>query len=407
MTGHRNLITFDMGGTSCDVAMIKDGEPLLASRGKIEGRDLAVPMLEINTVSAGGGTIAKVDRFGALEVGPHSAGAVPGPACYGRGGTVPTITDCNLVLGYLSEDNFLGGRMRLDAAKAHEVIASAIAAPLGIGVTAAAEGIIRIIDVKMEEAIKAISTMRGHDLRDFHLLAFGGAGPLHAGRIARDLGMAGIVVPLYPGVYSAIGLVMSDVKHDYVQSKMTQIRGLDPNEVNAMFDRLVEQARRELREDGFADDEVQVRRALDLRYAGQGYEMALPVGEAPLAGDDLATLRQSFDAQHKAMFGHSAPEEPVEIVSYRVRGVGLVPAVEMPRFAPTGASLESALRERRRMCFAGREVDCPVYQREQLDVGLTVTGPAILDQFDCTTVLEPGQVARVDEYKNLLVTMEP
>jgi N-methylhydantoinase A len=407
MTGHRNLITFDMGGTSCDVAMIKDGEPLLASRGKIEGRDLAVPMLEINTVSAGGGTIAKVDRFGALEVGPHSAGAVPGPACYGRGGTVPTITDCNLVLGYLSEDNFLGGRMRLDAAKAHEVIASAIAAPLGIGVTAAAEGIIRIIDVKMEEAIKAISTMRGHDLRDFHLLAFGGAGPLHAGRIARDLGMAGIVVPLYPGVYSAIGLVMSDVKHDYVQSKMTQIRGLDPNEVNAMFDRLVEQARRELREDGFADDEVQVRRALDLRYAGQGYEMALPVGEAPLAGDDLATLRQSFDAQHKAMFGHSAPEEPVEIVSYRVRGVGLVPAVEMPRFAPTGASLESALRERRRVCFAGREVDCPVYQREQLDVGLTVTGPAILDQFDCTTVLEPGQVARVDEYKNLLVTMEP
>ena len=168
MIGCNNVITFDMGGTSCDVALIKDGEPLLSGRGKIEGRDLAVPMLDINTVSAGGGTIAAVDRFGVLQVGPQSAGAVPGPACYGRGGAAPTITDCNLVLGHLGEDNFLGGRMRLDAAKARAAIETQVARPLGLGATAAAEGIVRIIDVKMEEAIKAISTMRGHDLRDFH-----------------------------------------------------------------------------------------------------------------------------------------------------------------------------------------------------------------------------------------------
>jgi N-methylhydantoinase A len=403
MTGIGNIITFDMGGTSCDVALIKDGEPALAGRGKIEGRDLAVPMMDINTVSAGGGTIARVDRFGALEVGPDSAGAVPGPACYGRGGAMPTITDCNLVMGLLSPDNFLGGRMRLDPDAAGRTIEERIAKPLGMGVAAAAEGIVRIIDVKMQEAIKAISTMRGHDLRGFHLLAFGGAGPVHAGRIARDLGMAGVIVPLYPGVYSAIGLLMSDVKHDYVQSRMTQLRGLDPAEVNAMFDTLVAQAREELREDGFGEDRISVQRALDMRYAGQGYEMTLPVGDAPLNEAVLVILRKDFDAQHKAMFGHNAPEEPVEIVSYRVRGVGLVPPVEMPRFKPSGASLDDALRERRRVRFGGVEMECPVYQRETIDVGATITGPAILDQFDCTTVLCPGQLARVDEYKNLIV----
>jgi N-methylhydantoinase A len=190
MTAFQNIITFDMGGTSCDVALIRDGEPFVASRGKIDGRDLAVPMLDINTVSAGGGTIARVDRFGVLQVGPQSAGAMPGPACYGRGGEAPTITDCNLVMGHLSAGNFLGGQMRLDAAKAWEAIEAKVARPLTMSVAEAAEGIVRIIDVKMEEAIKAISTMRGHDLRDFMLLAFGGAGPVHAGRIARDLGMA-------------------------------------------------------------------------------------------------------------------------------------------------------------------------------------------------------------------------
>src|SRR5215469_2281543 len=199
MTGWENIITFDMGGTSCDVALIRDGEPTIASRGKIEGRDVAVPMMDINTVSAGGGTIARVDRFGTLQVGPQSAGAVPGPACYGRGGTKPTITDCNLLLGLLSPDNFLGGRMRLDECAARAAVES-VAQPLGMEGAAAAEGIVRIIDVKMAEAIKAISTMRGHDLRDFMLLAFGGAGPVHAARIARDLHMAGVIVPLYPGV---------------------------------------------------------------------------------------------------------------------------------------------------------------------------------------------------------------
>jgi len=400
MTGAANLITFDMGGTSCDVALIRDGEPSVASRGRIEERDLAVPMMDINTVSAGGGTIARVDRFGTLQVGPDSAGAMPGPACYGRGGTAPTITDCNLLLGLLSPDNFLGGRMQLDAAAARTAVGTRVAAPLAMHAEAAAEGIVRIIDVKMAEAIKAISTMRGHDLREFMLLAFGGAGPVHAARIARDLGMAGVIVPLYPGVFSAIGLMMSDVKHDYVQSKMDPIAALAPADAEAMFARLAGQAVAELQDDGFAESQIGLQRAADMRYAGQGYEITIGCD----AVVDLAELRARFDARHQAMFGHSAPDEPVEIVSYRVRGIGKVPPVEMPRFARAGTSLGDALRETRRVRFDGETIACPVYQREKLDVGLRVAGPAVLDQLDCTTVICPGQVARVDEWKNLIVT---
>ena len=403
MTGIPNIITFDMGGTSCDVALIKDSRAIFASRGKIEGRDIAVPMMDINTVSAGGGTIARVDRFGELEVGPQSASAVPGPACYGRGGVEPTITDCNLVLGYLSAGNFLGGRMVLDRAKAEAAVAR-VAKPLSLDVAAAAEGVVRIIEVKMQEAIKAISTMRGHDLRDFFLLAFGGAGPVHAARMARDLGMAGVIVPLYPGVFSAIGLLMSDVKHDYIRSRLTPIGALTPGEVNGVFAELETQARDDLRRDGFSNSDIRVERALDLRYAGQGYEVTMACTAGQTA--DLAALRKTFDVEHKALFGHMAPDEPVEVVSYRVRGVGVVPPVAMPQFKAEGRPLSDALIEARPVRFDGLAVSCPVYQREKLDVGATLRGPAILDQFDCTTVICAGQTARVDQWKNLIVTQD-
>ncbi|MEA2977184.1 MAG: N-methylhydantoinase [Alphaproteobacteria bacterium] len=406
MTGLRNIITFDMGGTSCDVALIRNGEPFVSSRGKIEGRDVAVPMMDINTVSAGGGTIAKVDRFGTLQVGPESAGAVPGPACYGRGGIMPTITDCNLLLGYLSAGNFLGGRMRLDVSAAQAAVENRVARPLSMDAIASAEGIVRVITVKMAEAIKAISTMRGHDLRDFMLLAFGGAGPVHAAQIARDLGMAGVIVPRYPGVYSAIGLLMSDVKHDYIRSKMMPISKLVPRNVEEMFEQLTNRASADLRSDGFTDMQIGLQRAVDMRYAGQGYEIAVSCDDDLTEADSLAKLREAFDAQHKAMFGHSAPEEPVEIVSYRVRAVGKVPPVEMPRFKPKGASLAEAMRETRRVRLDGNTVECPVYRRDKLDVGLSLKGPAVLDQFDCTTVICSGQIAYVDEWKNLIVTPE-
>ena len=246
--------------------------------------------------------------------------------------------------------------------------------------------------------------MRGHDLRDFMLLAFGGAGPVHAARMARDLGMAGVIVPLYPGVFSAIGLMMSDVKHDYIRSRMTPITALAPADIDAVFAELEAQARADLRRDGFAERDIRIDRALDMRYAGQGYEITLAC--TPEQTAELASLRKSFDVEHRRQFGHMAPEEPVEVVSYRVRGVGLVPAVSLPKFSPQGTKLSDALRETRQVCFDGATVSCPVYQREELDVGLTFRGPAILDQFDCTTVICAGQTARVDEWKNLIVTEE-
>ena len=401
--GIPDIITFDMGGTSCDVALIRGGQPLVSARGKIEGHDIAVPMMDINTVSAGGGTIAGANALGEIEVGPHSAGAVPGPACYGRGER-PTITDCNLALGYLSADNFLGGRMRLDAERARTAIATKVAGPLGMPVVQAAEGVIRIIDVKMEEAIKAISTMRGHDLRDFMLLAFGGAGPLHAGRIARDLGMAGVIVPLYPGVFSAIGLLMSDVKHDYVRSRMTELSELTSDAVEAMFAELTREAVADLRGDGFPADRIGIDRALDMRYAGQGYEIAVPCDKVALHADGIAGLRRRFDDLHQRMFGHMAPDQSVEVVSYRLCGIGRVSAPPMPKFEPTGTKLSDALREYRQVRFDGESLACPVYQRERLDVGLALHGPAILDQFDCTTVICRGQTARVDAWKNIIIT---
>ena len=400
--GSGDLIAFDMGGTSCDVALIRRGAPSIANRGKVEGRDIALPMIEINTVSAGGGTLARVDRLGALEVGPQSAGAVPGPACYGRGGDQPTITDCNLALGYLGEDNFLGGKMRLDRAAALRAIEDAVARPLGIDVGAAAEGIVRIINVKMQEAIKAISTMRGHDLREFMLLAYGGAGPLHAGRMAEELGMKGVIVPLHPGVYSAMGLLMSDVEHDFVRSRLTRLSETDEEAVEAVFRDLEARARTTLEAEGFGAHEIALQRALDMRYAGQGYELTTPCS-GPLQQGSLGALRKLFDETHKEAFGHTAPDEPVEIVSWRLRGIGRVPPVSLPAAPRTGASLESALRERRKARFDGNVLDCPVYQRERLDVGASFAGPAIVDQLDCTTVVFPGQCARVDEYRNIVI----
>jgi N-methylhydantoinase A len=401
-TGLKNLITFDMGGTSCDVALIKDGDPSVQSRGKIEGRDIALPMIDINTVSAGGGTLARVDRLGTLEVGPQSAGAVPGPACYGRGGTEPTITDCNVVLGYIGEDNFLGGKMKLDSKAAYRAVETHVAKKLSLSVEDAAEGIVRIIDVKMQEAIKAISTMRGHDLSDFQLLAFGGAGPLHAARIAKELGMAGVVVPIYPGVYSAMGLLMSDVKHDYIRSKLLPLAKVSEAEVSKVFEELEVHALRDLKAENFRDDQIGMERALDMRYAGQGYEITIPC-DAELHAGALAALRRTFDDSHKQMFGHTAPEEPVEIVSYRLRGIGRVPPVKLPSYRSEGRALKDALRETRKARFGGVMLDCPVYQRDRLDVGVRIDGPAIVDQLDATTFIPPGHSARVDEFKNILI----
>lgn len=405
-TGNDNIITFDMGGTSCDVALIQNGEPVITDRSKIDGRDIAIPMLDITTVAAGGGTISRVDEHGALHVGPASAGAVPGPACYVRGGTKPTTTDCNVVLGYLNAGALLGGAMTIDKSLAEQAVRTELADKLGMDVLKAAEGHVKIIDVQMGEAVKSISTERGFDLREFALVPFGGAGPLHACRIARDLGLARVVIPTYPGAFSALGLLMSDVKHDYLRSRLSNIEDCDPAEMTALFADLAAQGRAQLAAEGFAADQMTFRYYADLRYAGQGYENPVPLAALPTSAEDIAVIRSDFDRIHEQCHGHAAPGQPVEIVNYRVEAFGVVPQIRLADLEPATGPVEDAIVGTRDAYFSDvsdTPFPVPVYQRERLRAGHTFAGPALIDQYDSTTVVCAGQTVTVDDHGNLMV----
>ena len=404
--GFSDLITFDMGGTSCDVALVKALQPGMTTQGVVAGRDVAVPMLDIHTVSAGGGTIARVDGHGVLQVGPDSAGAAPGPACYGRGGIEATVTDCDLLLGYLSPAHRLAGRVQLDAASAEKAVQAGIAQPLGLSLPQAAAGVARLIEVQMAEAVKAISTRRGFDLRDFTLVAFGGAGPIHAGAIAEELGIPRVLVPPVPGCHSALGLLMTEVRHDFIRSRLMPLAGLEA-EGEAIFDELAERALGRLRGEGFAEDRIQLDFALDLRYAGQGYELTVPTRRS-FGAAQLADLRLRFDQAHLQGYGHAAPGAQVEVVSFRLTAWGKVPRAPLPEHPDAKEPVQAALKERRPAYFASlaRTVDCPVYDRARLAPGHAIAGPAIVEQLDATTVLRPRQRLLVDKFGSFVITQD-
>jgi N-methylhydantoinase A len=404
--GLDNVITFDMGGTSCDVALIQRGQPVITDRSKMDERHIAVPMLDINTVSAGGGTVAFVDEHGALHVGPRSAGARPGPACYGHGGTAATVTDADVVLGYLNPLSLLGGAFEVDAQAARRAIQDEVATPLGVDLLRAADGIVRVVNVKMTEAIKAISTERGFDLRDFSLIAFGGAGPVHACQIALDLGIPRVLVPPAPGATSALGLLMSDVKHDFIRSRLENIDSVSASGANAIFDDMAAAAVSQLTAEGFASDAIRLHYFMDMRYAGQGYENPVPIDRVPLADKDLAAYRSRFDDIHRQCHGHAAPGQPVEVVSYRLEGIGIVPDVQLAELEPGGGDAHVAIVGERPALFSAvssHPIGVPVYSRERLRAGHCFAGPAIVEQYDATTVVCPGQTVRVDAVGNLLV----
>jgi N-methylhydantoinase A len=403
--GINNIITFDMGGTSCDVALIHEGNPVITTQGKINLRPIALPMLDIHTVSAGGGTIARIDAVGGLQVGPDSAGADPGPVCYDRGGENITVTDANMVCGVLDPNHFLGGRMKLDKEKAQRVLDEKLAKPLQLDLLEAADGVLKIIDAKMEEAIKAVSSARGYDIRDFTLVAFGGGGPMHAGRMALDLGIPSVLVPLTPGVHSALGLLMSDVKHDYVRSKLVGLDDLDLTEINHMFHQLIERAKADLMAEGFTDEEIKIEPYLDLRYAGQGYELTVPSPMPPYTKHDLTIMRGRFDTMHEQNSGHKAESEPVELVSLRLISLGLVPQAKLSPGKVTGRKVEQAKLGERKVYF-GKEhgvLATQVYNRDLFEPGHQLAGPAIVEQLDTTTVIQPEQEANVDEYRNIII----
>jgi N-methylhydantoinase A len=397
--GVANIVTFDMGGTSTDVALIQDGQPVRRTSGKVHGRDVLVPMLDIHTVAAGGGTLAWLDVAGGLQVGPHSAGAQPGPACYGRGGTLPTVTDANVVLGLLSGDNALaGGTLVLNHAAAEEAIRRVIAEPLGITVIEAARGIVEIVNVQMEEAIKVVSSNRGYDLRDFHLLAYGGAGPLHAAALARDLGMRGVIVPVYPGAFSALGLLLSDVRQDAVISDLIAFDRVTVERIGNAFEKLRAAGEADLLAQGFAATQLQFEYAVDLRYIGQGYELTIPLADVPRSVEALAELRRHFDEAHAALTGHAAPDERVELVNVRVTSVAVVPQASIATSALRPVQRNGKPIGMRDVYLGERFVSTPIYNRQHMEADAVVQGPAILVQDDSTTVVHPGQTARVVDF---------
>jgi N-methylhydantoinase A len=416
----RGLVTLDMGGTSCDIAFIEGGTPLEVTEGIVARRQLDVPALDLTTISAGGGSIVWIDRAGFLSVGPQSAGADPGPVCYGRGGLEPTVTDADIACGFLNPDYFLGGTQRLDAEAARVALEIRIARPLGMTVAQAAAGIRRIVDMRMADEVRVFAARRGVDLNEFALLPFGGAGAVHAAPVAEELGMRRIIVPPRPGAFSALGLLCTDVLHDYIRSELGALDRLDPKHAEHIFREIEAKAASELAEEGLDPGAATFERELDMRYAGQGYELRVPLEPTPtdtaerarqgrgraLDADALAAVRARFDEVHARIHGHAAKENAVEVVSYRLRVRLSVPKYapqQLPARAPAPPS-PNAVKSTRRVFFdAQNPVETTIYDRQRLTVGVAFAGPAIVEQFDATTVVPPGWHARVDRFGNLIL----
>jgi N-methylhydantoinase A len=405
VTRASHVITFDMGGTSTDISVIVEGRVLETTQGQIAGQDIGTPMLRVRTLGAGGGTIAWIGKDGLLKVGPQSAGSLPGPACYGRGGEAPTVTDANVVLGALGGDTVLAGSLRLDAARAEKAIET-VAKPLGLDVLAGAAGILRIVNTQMAVDLRLALQEQGQDPRKFALVAFGGAGPLHAATLARSVGIPTVLVPPYPGLNCAMGMLQTSVRHSYLRSEVGVLRRFPTQRMNALFGELVEEALAEAAEEGFARDAVKLTRLLDLRYPHQGYTLPVPC-PAVVADDDKLALKSAFDALHGQVYGQSAPKEDAEIVTFRLQAEIDVPRLELPKL-PTGDGNPERARKGERKLFdidAGRFVTARIYDRARLLAGDRIDGPAIIDQFDATTVVLAGQTATVDPTATLIITV--
>jgi N-methylhydantoinase A len=407
LAGRTRLITFDVGGTSADIGLVADGRfsEATARDTWIAGYPLLVPMIDIHTIGAGGGSIAHVDAGGAFRVGPHSAGAQPGPAAYGLGGSAPTVTDANLVLGRLDKDDFLGGGMRLDECAARRAIGR-LAEQLGLGELETAEGVLTIINSNMANAIRSRTVQKGIDPRDHALVAFGGAGPLHGAEVAAMLQIPEVIVPPYPGITSAIGLLTTDLKYDSIRTEF-QVRGaVDLANLNSDFDAMRRDLLRQYEADGLGAGEVAFTCAGDLRYVGQGYELRIPVPAGRIDDTVLEEVWNQFHRAHAAEYGHAFEDSPIEIVNIRITGVGQMPKIGRP-FTPEGGSFDKARVKTGDCVFRmdGRleAFATAFYQRRLLPVGEMFAGPAIILQTDSTTVVPPGAAAECDVQGNLLI----
>ncbi len=402
-TGVLNCISFDMGGTSTDVSLIKERHPTTNLGGNLGDWPIQLPMLDIVTIGCGGGSIAAVSASGGLSVGPASAGAVPGPACYGKGGEAPTVTDANLVLGRINTQ-IAGGILSLDGRAAAEAIQQNIASPLGLDQNAAANGILKIANNTMVGAIRNISVERGHDPKDFALVAYGGAGPMHAIDVAALLGINRVVVPLNPGIASAFGLLAAEFKNDYARTFLQQAPGYDLDGIELVYSELEAEGRAWLNEEGVPRRVHAMSRSADLRYAHQGSEVTVPLSGKQATGESMDALIQEFHAQHQQLYGFSL-DQPVEIVTLRVTVSGDVGSVALPRWDGVSYSAEKAILDRRQVYFdqGNGFVPCNIYSRDQLSLGASISGPAILEGMDSTVVINPGWTSLVDDCGNCII----
>ena len=405
LAGHPDLITLDMGGTSSDVALVRQGRCGMATEAVVHGYPIKAPMLDIHTVGAGGGSIAHVDNGGLLKVGPRSAGADPGPVCYGRGNAEPTVTDANVVLQTLNPTHLLGGRMAVRQELARESI-GALARRLGMGVMETAQGIVAVVTANMARAIRVISVQRGHDPRDYTLMAFGGAGPLHAARLARELGMTRILVPRNPGILCATGLLLTDLRTDFAATRVQPLAAPAMPALADAFAALSAQAATWFAREAIAPATQRIARSIDMRYAGQNYELPVAVPDGPITPATLAALETGFTAAHEQMYGFAAPEDPVQLVTCRLEATGIVAKARLDPAPDAGPEASAAIAGQREVWLpeTGRFTACAIYAREQLRPGNRIAGPAIVEQMDATTVILPGMQAEVDPWLNLLVT---
>jgi N-methylhydantoinase A/oxoprolinase/acetone carboxylase beta subunit len=407
--GYDNVITLDVGGTSADIGLAQDGrlrmKHLLDT--KVGPYQAMIPMVDVDTIGAGGGSIAYVDQGGIFRVGPRSAGADPGPAAYGRGGTEPTATDAMVNLGWLLPEFFLGGGMKLRADLARQAFQDGPADALGMSVEEASMGAVQILTHSMVQSIEENSVRKGYDPRDFALVAEGGAGPLFAAQIAVEVATPWVLVPPYPGITSAMGLLATDMVYEYVSTVYQRLSKLDAAAVQRAFDELEEQARAQLEEDGVPHDNLVIQRVADCRYLGQGYELRVDVDSGPIDHDWIEKIRASFHDIHEREYSRRFEDSDIEVPNVRVRGIGLMPDLTTPEVAHGPASPEEALRYEREAWFRvrGELVQAPTryYERAALKAGNRLEGPAIVNQYDSTTVIPPGLSAHVDRFGNIVI----
>jgi N-methylhydantoinase A len=392
-----------MGGTSFEACLIKGGEPQITTEGEVGGEWLATPKLDIHSIGAGGGSIAWINPGGLLEVGPKSAGADPGPVCYDRGGEVPTVTDADLILGYLDPDYFFGGRLRLSLEKAKRALDEKVAKPLKLSVVEAAEGIFRIINHRMSNAVAVVSTRKGFDPREFTLIVAGGAGPIHAAPIAEEMGIPRVIVPRDSSVFCASGMLMCDLKHDFIRTYTHSVDDLDLTTVNQFYSRMIKEGTETLRNEGIAKEKIVLSCSMDIRYIGQFSEVEVSFEmdeKGNIGSEKLRKIVETFHQRHDTLYGYSMPSAGVEIINLRVCARGITDKPKLKELPYKGKDASLALKGKRQAFFEGKFMVTPIYGVERLEHGNVMQGPALLEQSTSTTVVPPGWNVVCDAFGN-------